>query len=202
MVKGSRGEVPDLKFNPSLLVLLASIHWEVCYFCLRTESQAVASVSFPREPSRGETAPDRRKSRRCADLHGRRQPIYRNRCCSARVSHVHDYLCIFGCVRACSCVAGRERAWAIDAIPKLPTSMCRASFGSSSLVESDRRAPALSREMMRWTTAITSNVWSEECAERLFFVRSKEQPSSRPSCDFTIRSISPTLLSGLSPVAD
>jgi hypothetical protein len=38
--------MPDLKFNPSLLVLLASIHSEVCYLCLRTQSQAVASVTF------------------------------------------------------------------------------------------------------------------------------------------------------------
>jgi hypothetical protein len=101
--------VPDLKFNPSLLVLLASIHSEVCYFCLPPQSQAIAVGDFLPGSHRGETAPDRRKSRRCADLHGRLQPIYRNRCCSARVSHVRDHLCIFRCVRACRCVAGRER---------------------------------------------------------------------------------------------
>ena len=34
--------MPDLKFNPSLLVLLASIHSEVCYFYLPPQSQAIA----------------------------------------------------------------------------------------------------------------------------------------------------------------
>ena len=101
--------MPDLKFNPRLLVLLASIHSEVCYFYLPPQSQAIAVGDFLPGSHRGETAPDRRKSRRCADLHGRRQPIYRNRCSSARVSHVRDHLCIFRCVRACGCVAGRER---------------------------------------------------------------------------------------------
>ena len=89
--------------------LAASIHSQVCYLCLRTQSQAIATVTFCQGTSRRETAPDRRKSRRCVDLHGRRQPIYRNRCCSARVSDVRDHLCIFQCFCACRCVAVRER---------------------------------------------------------------------------------------------
>ena len=38
--------MPDLKFNPSLLVLLASNHSEVCYFCLPPQSQAIAVGDF------------------------------------------------------------------------------------------------------------------------------------------------------------
>ena len=104
-----RGEGPGLKFNPGLLVLLLQFT-EVWYLCLRTQSQAIATVTFcqgtdpdvrrhPIDENRGDAS----------DLHGRRQPIYCNRCCSARVSDVRDYLCIFQCFRACRCVAGRER---------------------------------------------------------------------------------------------
>ena len=52
-------------------------------------------------------APDGRKSRRCANLHGDWQPVHGDCRCFARVSNVRDALRISQCIRPCSGSAKR-----------------------------------------------------------------------------------------------
>ncbi len=94
------GEAPGLKFGPGLLALWLGHRGFNSLGSLlplfgRNHKRPQSVISCQAGPSTRETAPNRRKSRRCADLHGDRQPIHRNRRCSARVSDVRDHLCIF-----------------------------------------------------------------------------------------------------------